>query len=90
MLKNIISRNFVYQSSKVRQLYTNLPKSNGNGGKVFNSREKAAEGVWARQMNEQELEKLHDRFIEQQKTLQDTQKKLSELRDSLTSSKGSK
>lgn len=40
--------------------------------------------------NEQELEKLHDRFIEQQKTLQDTQKKLSELRDSLTSSKGSK
>lgn len=50
MLKNIISRNFVYQSSKVRQLYTNLPKSNGNGGKVFNSREKAAEGVWARQM----------------------------------------
>lgn len=50
MLKNIISRNFVYQSSKVRQLYTNLPRSNGGSGKVFNSREKAAEGVWARQM----------------------------------------
>ncbi|KAL9544494.1 hypothetical protein MBANPS3_007595 [Mucor bainieri] len=93
MLKNTISRNFVYQSSKVRQLYTNLPKSNEEGGgKVFNSRERAAEGVWARQMNEQELEKLHDRLLEQQQTLQDTQNKLSELRDSLTSNtkKGSK
>ncbi|KAK4512487.1 uncharacterized protein ATC70_003188 [Mucor velutinosus] len=90
MLKNIVSRNFVYQSSKVRQLYTNLPKSN-EGGKVFNNRERAAEGVWARQMNEQELEKLHDRLMEQQKTLQDTQNKLSELRDSLTNNpKGSK
>ncbi|KAF1800783.1 hypothetical protein V8B55DRAFT_1532879 [Mucor lusitanicus] len=86
MLKNIISRNFVYQSSKVRQLYTNLPKSN-EGGKVFSSREKAAEGVWARQMNEQELEELRGRLLEQQKALQDTQNKLSELRDSLTSSK---
>lgn len=108
MLKNIISRNFVYQSSKVRQLYTNLPKSN-EGGKVFSSREKAAEGVWARQMvscsvaasgrtewliwvhkNEQELEELRGRLLEQQKALQDTQNKLSELRDSLTSSKWDK
>ncbi|GAN08436.1 hypothetical protein MAM1_0204d07948 [Mucor ambiguus] len=90
MLKNAISRNFVYQSSKVRQFYTNLPKSN-EGGKVFNNREKAAEGVWARQTNEQELEELYGRLLEQQKTLQDTQNKLSELRDGLTSnSKGSK
>ncbi|CAO3638817.1 unnamed protein product [Mucor fragilis] len=90
MLKNTISRNFIYQSSKVRQLYTNLPKSN-QGGEALNSREKAAEAVWARQMNEQELERLRGRLLEQQRSLQDTQNKLSELRDSLTNnSKGSK
>lgn len=48
MLKSILNKNLLYKPSIVRQLCTNLPKYNGE--KVFNNREKAAEGIWARQM----------------------------------------
>lgn len=48
MLKSILNKNLLYKPSIARQLCTNLPKYNGE--KVFNNREKAAEGIWARQM----------------------------------------
>ncbi|KAI7903716.1 uncharacterized protein BX663DRAFT_507358 [Cokeromyces recurvatus] len=75
-------------SHSSRYFSTNTIKlTSSNNNQIFGKKERAEEEVWARQHNEDELVRLHNKLEEHKKSLSETRKKIEELRKSIEEKK---